>query len=130
MADPAKPISRYKRRANEIEDEIAARYPGWFGWDRAKQLEKLNSDMRWRFFSTQAAKVEEEDLSPTDFFEAAQAGPDLAPRTTAGAGWSPSRYGTVGMDPQLFAQRRLLEDEEEMYGRAGLFGMTPRGWGQ
>ena len=127
----AEPISRYKRRANEIEQEIADRYPlKWSGWTRQEQLEKLNSDMRWRFFSTQAAKVEEEDLSPTDFFEAAQAGPDLAPRTTAGAGWSPSRYGTVGMDPQLFAQRRLLEDEEEMYGRAGLFGMTPRGWGQ
>ena len=127
----AEPISRYRRRANEIEQEIAARYPlKWSGWTRQEQLEKLNSDMRWRFFSTQAAKVEKEDLSPTDFFKAAQAGPDLAPRTTAGAGWSPSRYGVVGMDPKFMAQRRLLEDEEEMYGRAGLFGMTPRGWGQ
>jgi len=127
----AEPISRYRRRANEIEQEIAARYPlKWSGWTRQEQLEKLNSDMRWRFFSTQAAKVEKEDLSPTDFFKAAQAGPDLAPRTTAGAGWSPSRYGAVGMDPKFMAQRRLLEDEEEMYGRAGLFGMTPRGWGQ
>ena len=125
----AEPISRYKRRANEIEQEIAARYPlEWSGWSRQQQLEKLNSDMRWRFFSTQAAKVEKEDLSPQDFFEAAQAGPDLAPSTTAGGGWSPSRYGAVGMDPKFMAQRRLLEDEEEMYQRSGIFGMTPYGW--
>jgi len=129
MADPVKPVSRYQRRADEIEDEIADRYPlEWSRWNRQQQLEKLNSDMRWRFFSTQAAKVEKEDLSPKDFFEAAQAGPDLLASTTAGGGWSPSRYGAVGIDPKLFAQRRLLEDEEEMYGRAGLFGMTPRGW--
>ena len=124
----AEPISRYKRRANEIEQEIAARYPGWSGWNRQQQLEKLNRDMRWRFFSTQAAKVEEEDLSPTDFFKAAQAGPDLLASTTAGA--AGPGYTGVGMDPKFMAQRRLLEDEEEMYQRAGIFGMTPRGWGQ
>ena len=134
MADPVKPISRYKRRADEIEQEIADRNPvQWAVWSREpggreKQLEVLRRDMRWRFFSTQAAKVEKEDLSPQDFFKAAQAGPDLAPRTTAGAGWSPSRYGAVGMDPKFMAQRRLLEDEEEMYQRSGIFGMTPYGW--
>ena len=124
----AEPISRYKRRANEIEQEIAARYPGWSGWTRQQQLEKLNSDMRWRFFSTQAAKVEEEDLSPTDFFEAAQAGPDLLASTTAGA--AGPGYTGVGMDPKFMAQRRLLEDEEEMYQRSGIFKMTPYGWPQ
>jgi len=128
MADPVKPISRYKRWADKIEQEISARHPDWFSWDRRKQLEKLNSDMRWRFFSTQAAKVEKEDLSPQDFFKAAQAGPDLLASTTAGGGWSPSRYGAVGMDPKFMAQRRLLEDEEEMYQRSGIFGMTPYGW--
>ena len=124
----AEPISRYRRKANEIEQEIAARYPGWSGWNRQQQLEKLNRDMRWRFFSTQAAKVEKEDLSPTDFFKAAQAGPDLLASTTAGA--PGPGYTGVGMDPKFQAQRRLLEDEEEMYQRAGIFGMTPRGWGQ
>ena len=124
----AEPISRYKRRANEIEQEIAARYPGWSGWNRQQQLEKLNRDMRWRFFSTQAAKVEEEDLSPTDFFKAAQAGPDLLASTTAGA--AGPGYTGVGMDPKFKAQRRLLEDEEDVYKRMGIFGMIPRGWGQ
>jgi hypothetical protein len=124
----AEPISRYKRRANKIEQEIAARYLGWSGWTRQEQLEKLNRDMRWRFFSTQAAKVEEEDLSPTDFFKAAQAGPYILPGTTAG---DPGPgYTGVGMNLELAAQRRLEEDEEKMYGRAGLFGMTPYGWGQ
>ena len=123
----AEPISRYRRRANEIEQEIAARYPlKWSGWTRQEQLEKLNSDMRWRFFSTQAAKVEKEDLSPTDFFKAAQAGPDLLASTTAGA--PGPGYTGVGMDPKFQAQRRLLEDEEEMYQRSGIFGMTPYGW--
>ena len=122
----AEPISRYKRRANEIEQEIAARYPGWSGWNRQQQLEKLNRDMRWRVFSTQAAKVEEEDLSPQDFFKAAQAGPDLLASTTAGA--AGPGYTGVGMDPKFMAQRRLLEDEEEMYQRSGIFGMTPYGW--
>jgi len=124
----AEPISRYKRRANEIEQEIAARHPGWSGWTRQQQLEKLNRDMRWRFFSTQAAKVEEEDLSPTDFFKAAQAGPYILPSTTAG---DPGPgYTGVGMDPKFEAQRRLLEDEEEMYQRSGIFRMTPYGWPQ
>jgi hypothetical protein len=125
----AEPISRYKRRANEIEQEIAARYPlKWSGWTRQEQLEKLNSDMRWRFFSTQAAKVEKEDLSPTDFFKAAQAGPYILPSTTAG---DPGPgYTGVGMDPKFQAQRRLLEDEEEMYQRSGIFRMTPYGWPQ
>jgi len=122
----AEPISRYRRKANEIEQEIAARYPGWSGWNRQQQLEKLNRDMRWRFFSTQAAKVEKEDLSPTDFFKAAQAGPDLLASTTAGA--PGPGYTGVGMDPKFQAQRRLLEDEEEMYQRSGIFGMTPYGW--
>ena len=82
--------------------------------------------MRWRVFSTQAAKVEEEDLSPQDFFKAAQAGPDLLASTTAGA--AGPGYTGVGMDPKFMAQRRLLEDEEEMYQRSGIFGMTPYGW--
>ena len=106
-------------------------FGAWEELDLQTKQKILRGDVKWRFAETQAMAWEKDpSLSSQDFFEAAQIGPDLAPRTTAGAGWSPSRYGTVGMDPQLFAQRRLLEDEEEMYGRAGLFGMTPRGWGQ
>ena len=130
----AEPISRYQRRANEIEQEIADRNPvQWAVWSREpggreKQLEMLRRDMRWRFFSTQAAKVEKEDLSPTDFFKAAQAGPYILPSTTAG---DPGPgYTGVGMDPKFEAQRRLLEDEEEMYQRSGIFRMTPYGWPQ
>ena len=130
-------MSTYRKIADDRVKEIEASYDAamglgkWDGLPPERKQKILNGDIKWRHAETQALAWEKDPkLSSQDFFEAAQIGPDLAPRTTAGAGWSPSRYGTVGMDPQLFAQRRLLEDEEEMYGRAGLFGLTPRGWGQ
>jgi len=93
--------------------------------ERAKPLD-YKDDPMWKFANARSFEITEDERK--GHFQAAQAGPDLLGSTTAGAGWSPSRYGTVGMDPQLFAQRRLEEDEEKMYGRAGLFGMTPYGW--
>ena len=130
-------MSTYRKIADDRVKAIEASYDAAMGlgkWDGLPPLEKqkiLNGDIKWRFAETQALAWEKDPkLSSQDFFEAAQIGPDLAPRTTAGAGWSPSRYGVVGMDPKFMAQRRLLEDEEEMYQRAGIFGMTPRGWGQ
>ena len=130
-------MARYRDIANKRAQQIAASYDSSMGigqWDRLspqRKQEILRGDIKWRHAETQALAWEKDPkLSSQDFFEAAQAGPDLAPRTTAGAGWSPSRYGAVGMDPKFQAQRRLLEDEEEMYQRSGIFRMTPYGWPQ
>ena len=128
-------MSTYRKIADDRVKEIEASYDAAMGlgkWDGLPPLEKqkiLNGDIKWRHAETQALAWEKDPkLSSQDFFEAAQIGPDLLASTTAG---DPGPgYTGVGMDPQLFAQRRLLEDEAEMYGRAGLFGMTPRGWGQ
>ena len=84
------------------------------------------NDPIWKFADARSQEISEEERK--GHFQAAQAGPDLIGSTTAGSGWSPSRYGTVGMDPKFMAQRKLLEDEEEMYQRSGIFGMTPYGW--
>ena len=83
-------------------------------------------DPMWKFANSRSLEISEDERK--GHFQSAQGGGDLLTSTTAGAGWSPSRYGAVGMDPKFMAQRRLLEDEEEMYQRSGIFGMTPYGW--
>ena len=128
-------MSTYRKIADDRVKEIEASYDAAMGlgkWDSLPPERKqkiLNGDIKWRHAETQALAWEKDPkLSSQDFFEAAQIGPDLLASPTAGV--PGPGYTGVGMDPKFQAQRRLLEDEEEMYGRAGLFGMTPRGWGQ
>lgn len=116
----------------------------WILWDRERNLlgglqlkdvpqnqqaaamQILSDDPMW------SAAKQSKDVSASKeregHFQSAEGGGNLLPSTTAGAGWSASAYGGLGMNPELFAERRLEEDEEKMYGRAGLFGMTPYGW--
>ena len=128
-------MSTYRKIADDRVKEIEASYDAAMGlgkWDGLPPLEKqkiLNGDIKWRFAETQALAWEKDPkLSSQDFFEAAQTGPDLLASTTAGA--AGPGYTGVGMDPKFKAQRRLLEDEEDVYKRMGIFGMIPRGWGQ
>ena len=128
-------MSTYRKIADDRVKAIEASYDGAMGlgkWDGLPPLEKqkiLNGDIKWRFAETQAMAWEKDpSLSSQDFFEAAQTGPDLLASTTAGA--AGPGYTGVGMDPKFKAQRRLLEDEEDVYKRMGIFGMIPRGWGQ
>ena len=128
-------MSTYRKIADDRVKAIEASYDGAMGlgkWDGLPPLEKqkiLNGDIKWRFAETQALAWEKDPkLSSQDFFEAAQIGPDRLASTTAG---DPGPgYTGVGMDPKFQAQRRLLEDEEEMYQRSGIFRMTPYGWPQ
>ena len=128
-------MSTYRKIADDRVKAIEASYDAAMGlgkWDGLPPLEKqkiLNGDVKWRFAETQALAWEKDPkLSSQDFFEAAQIGPDLLASTTAG---DPGPgYTGVGMDPKFQAQRRLLEDEEEMYQRSGIFRMTPYGWPQ
>tara|TARA_Y100000310_G_scaffold291442_1_gene319389 strand:+ start:369 stop:755 length:387 start_codon:yes stop_codon:yes gene_type:complete len=128
-------MARYRDIANKRAQQIAASYDSSMGigqWDRLspqRKQEILRGDIKWRHAETQALAWEKDPkLSSQDFFEAAQIGPDLLASTTAG---DPGPgYTGVGMDPKFQAQRRLLEDEEEMYQRSGIFRMTPYGWPQ
>ena len=128
-------MSRYKDIANTRAQQIAASYDASMGFGAWEELDLqtkqkiLRGDVKWRFAETQAMAWEKDpSLSSQDFFEAAQTGPDLLASTTAGA--AGPGYTGVGMDPKFKAQRRLLEDEEDVYKRMGIFGMIPRGWGQ
>jgi hypothetical protein len=128
-------VSTYRKIADDRVKAIEASYDAAMGigqWDRLspqRKQEILRGDIKWRHAETQALAWEKDPkLSSQDFFEAAQIGPDLLASTTAG---DPGPgYTGVGMDPKFQAQRRLLEDEEEMYQRSGIFRMTPYGWPQ
>ena len=128
-------MARYRDIADSRVKEIAESYDASMGigqWDRLspqRKQEILRGDIKWRHAETQALAWEKDPkLSSQDFFEAAQIGPDLLASTTAG---DPGPgYTGVGMDPKFMAQRRLLEDEEKMYQRSGIFRMTPYGWPQ
>ena len=128
-------MSTYRKIADDRVKEIEASYDAamglgkWDGLPPERKQKILNGDIKWRFAETQALAWEKDSsLSSQDFFEAAQTGPDLLASTTAGA--AGPGYTGVGMDPKFKAQRRLLEDEEDVYKRMGIFGMIPRGWGQ
>jgi hypothetical protein len=114
----------------------------WILWDRERNLldglqlkdvpqnqqaaamQILSDDPMW------SAAKQSKDVSASKeregHFQSAEGGGNLLPSTTAGA--PGPGYTGVGMNLELAAQRRLEEDEEKMYGRAGLFGMTPYGW--
>ena len=126
-------MSTYRDIADRRREQIATSYfdgmRTWSDLSPKEQQDVLNRDIKWRHAETQAlAWAKDPNLSSQDFFEAAQTGPDLLASTTAGA--AGPGYTGVGMDPKFMAQRRLLEDEEDVYKRMGIFGMTPRGWGQ
>jgi len=53
----------------------------------------------------------------------------LLPGTTAGSGFSMGKYApTQVVQQNLMPPRVLPREEEEMYGRGSLFGMTPYRW--
>jgi hypothetical protein len=82
------------------------------------------NDPIWRFANARSKEITEEERE--GHFDAAQMGAYLLPKTTAGA-IGPG-YTDVGMNRELAGPRRLEEDEEEMYKRAGIFSMTPARW--
>ena len=90
---------------------------------RAKQT--LMNDPVWAYANQKSGDMTDDETK--GHLGAAETGPELMRGVSFGRG-GPSTYGAVGMNQELFAQRRLEEDEEKMYGRTGLFGMTPYGW--
>ena len=53
----------------------------------------------------------------------------MIPSSTAGSGWSIGSYApTQVVQQDTMPTRTLPEDEEDMYNKMGLFGMTPYRW--
>ena len=89
---------------------------------RAKQT--LMNDPVWAYANKRSGEITADETKA--HFKAAETGPELMRGMSVGP--RGPGYTGVGMNPELFAQRRLEEDEEKMYGRTGLFGMTPYAW--
>ena len=88
----------------------------------AKQT--LMNDPVWAYAKKRSGEITADETKA--HFKATETGPELMRGMSVGP--RGPGYTGVGMNPELFAQRRLEEDEEKMYGRTGLFGMTPYGW--
>jgi len=84
----------------------------------------LMNDPVWAYANKRSGEITADETKA--HFKAAETGPELMHGMSVGP--RGPGYTGVGMNPELFAQRRLEEDEEKMYGRTGLFGMTPYGW--
>lgn len=87
-------------------------------------MQILMNDPVWAYANKRSGEITADETKA--HFKAAETGPELMRGMSVGP--RGPGYTGVGMNPELFAQRRLEEDEEKMYGRTGLFGMTPYGW--
>ena len=84
----------------------------------------LMDDPVWSYAKKRSGEITADETKA--HFKAVETGPELMRGVSFG---DPGPgYTDVGMNLELAAQRKLEEDEEKMYGRAGLFGMTPYGW--
>ena len=67
-----------------------------------------------------------------DIFESASAPSTpkgMIPSSTAGSGWSMGSYApTQVVQKELMPQRILPREDEDVFGRGSLFGMTPYRW--
>jgi hypothetical protein len=81
-------------------------------------------DPVWSYAKKRSGEITADETKA--HFKAVETGPELMRGVSFG---DPGPgYTDVGMNLELAAQRKLEEDEEKMYGRAGLFSMTPYGW--
>ena len=89
----------------------------------------------WAQTLARQLKVENENAKRAvtqDIFESASepsTPKGMIPSSTAGSGWSIGSYApTQVVQQDTMPTRTLPEDEEDMYNKMGLFGMTPYRW--
>jgi len=119
------PTNEHKKIMKDREETLSKEYGYKVSPQDPAGMQILMNDPVWAYANQKSGDMTDDETK--GHLGAAETGPELMRGVSFGRG-GPSTYGAVGMNPELFAQRRLEEDEEKMYGRTGLFGMTPYGW--